>query len=51
VALSNWGTASDPNFKGYHNGNNDPRGYGTCSEVFSFKLSSIPKPVAMKNLA
>jgi lactoylglutathione lyase len=25
---SNWGTESDPNFKGYHNGNSEPRGYG-----------------------
>lgn len=24
----NWGTESDPNFKGYHNGNTDPKGYG-----------------------
>lgn len=24
----NWGTESDPNFTGYHNGNSDPRGYG-----------------------
>ena len=26
---SNWGTESDPEFKGYHNGNSEPRGYGT----------------------
>ncbi|VFR03445.1 unnamed protein product [Cuscuta campestris] len=24
----NWGTESDPNFKGYHNGNSEPRGFG-----------------------
>ncbi|GAV66477.1 Glyoxalase domain-containing protein [Cephalotus follicularis] len=24
----NWGTESDPDFKGYHNGNADPRGFG-----------------------
>ena len=24
----NWGTESDPNFKGYHNGNDEPQGYG-----------------------
>lgn len=24
----NWGTESDPEFNGYHNGNSDPRGYG-----------------------
>lgn len=25
---SNWGTENDPEFKGYHNGNSDPRGFG-----------------------
>ncbi|CAM8886377.1 unnamed protein product [Rhodiola kirilowii] len=24
----NWGTESDPEFKGYHNGNTEPRGFG-----------------------
>ena len=24
----NWGTESDPDFAGYHNGNKDPRGFG-----------------------
>ncbi|XP_065832763.1 uncharacterized protein [Oscarella lobularis] len=24
----NWGTESDPEFKGYHNGNSDPKGFG-----------------------
>ncbi|XP_003740285.1 lactoylglutathione lyase [Galendromus occidentalis] len=24
----NWGTESDPDFPGYHNGNTEPRGYG-----------------------
>ena len=24
----NWGTENDETFEGYHNGNNDPRGYG-----------------------
>ncbi|CAI5993024.1 unnamed protein product [Closterium sp. NIES-65] len=24
----NWGTEADPDFKGYHNGNSDPRGWG-----------------------
>ena len=29
VALcSNWGTECDPNFKGYHNGNSEPQGFG-----------------------
>ncbi|KAG6538681.1 hypothetical protein ZIOFF_003809 [Zingiber officinale] len=26
--LCNWGTESDPEFKGYHNGNSEPRGFG-----------------------
>lgn len=26
--FSNWGTESDPEFKGYHNGNSEPRGFG-----------------------
>ena len=25
----NWGTESDANFKGYHSGNDEPKGYGT----------------------
>jgi lactoylglutathione lyase len=24
----NYGTESDPDFKGYHNGNSDPKGFG-----------------------
>ena len=24
----NWGTESDPDFKGYHTGNTEPRGFG-----------------------
>ncbi|KAI9230849.1 MAG: lactoylglutathione lyase [Piptocephalis tieghemiana] len=24
----NWGTETDPDFKGYHNGNKDPQGFG-----------------------
>ncbi|KAG2565166.1 hypothetical protein PVAP13_7NG025200 [Panicum virgatum] len=31
----NWGTESDPEFKGYHNGNSDPRGFGvTVDDVY-----------------
>ncbi|KAK1284695.1 Lactoylglutathione lyase [Acorus calamus] len=26
--VNNWGTESDPEFKGYHNGNSEPRGFG-----------------------
>ena len=25
---SNWGTECDANFKGYHNGNTEPQGFG-----------------------
>ena len=28
----NWGTETDPDFQGYHNGNSDPRGYGGVVE-------------------
>lgn len=35
----NWGTESDPEFAGYHNGNADPRGFGhigiTVPDVYS----------------
>jgi len=33
---SNWGTESDPEFKGYHNGNSETRAFGMCD--ISFKL-------------
>ncbi|CAL5426476.1 unnamed protein product [Camellia sinensis] len=28
LGMSNWGTESDPDFKGYHNGNSEPCGFG-----------------------
>lgn len=28
LSHSNWGTEDDPNFKGYHNGNSEPKGFG-----------------------
>lgn len=39
-SYSNWGTESDPEFKGYHNGNSDPRGFGmhhSDAHVYSLK--------------
>ena len=39
VCYSNWGTENDPNFTGYHNGNQEPKGFGkwslttTCSYI------------------
>jgi len=34
-AFSNWGTESDPAFKGYHNGNSEPRGFGLHLQTFN----------------
>lgn len=31
ISRSNYGTESDPDFTGYHNGNTDPRGFGRMS--------------------
>ncbi|KAI9084187.1 hypothetical protein K1719_033858 [Acacia pycnantha] len=28
IDRTNWGTENDPEFKGYHNGNSEPRGFG-----------------------
>ena len=30
LPYSSWGTECDPNFKGYHDGNDDPLGFGEC---------------------
>lgn len=40
----NWGTESDESFKGYHNGNQEPRGFGTlpqrCCDTCSVPYSA-----------
>ncbi|OEL33685.1 Lactoylglutathione lyase [Dichanthelium oligosanthes] len=33
----NWGTENDPEFKGYHNGNSDPRGFGKIKGIAFIK--------------
>ncbi|KAL3530513.1 hypothetical protein ACH5RR_009835 [Cinchona calisaya] len=51
----NWGTENDPNFKGYHNGNSEPRGFGhigitvddtykACKRFESLGVEFVKKP-------
>lgn len=43
---SNWGTESDPEFKGHHNGNSDPRGFGKWYLIW-FDIDFTPKALVI----
>lgn len=60
----NWGTENDPEFQGYHNGNDQPRGFGhigisvpsvaaACTRFDDLNVDFVKKPNdgKMKNLA
>lgn len=37
----NWGTESNSNFKGYHSGNDEPKGYGVLHSLQMMCSSAI----------
>ncbi|MBQ4832403.1 lactoylglutathione lyase [Pseudoalteromonas sp. MMG010] len=60
----NWGSENDPSFKGYHDGNSDPRGFGhigisvpdvyaACERFTKYDVEFVKKPDdgSMKGLA
>eukprot|EP01118_Nematostelium_gracile_P008828 TRINITY_DN293_c0_g1_i1.p1 TRINITY_DN293_c0_g1~~TRINITY_DN293_c0_g1_i1.p1 ORF type:complete len:183 (-),score=50.95 TRINITY_DN293_c0_g1_i1:112-615(-) len=39
----NWGTETDPEFKGYHNGNTEPRGFGHIGWIIEDLNATVEK--------